>query len=117
MDAGFNTPIHAPIDPPSPPTLTFPASEVSVIFVLGGPGAGKGTQCARLARSFRLQHLSVGDVLRKERDTLGSEYGPIIARNMEEGRVGPKEITVKLMSKAMDEAVQNDGVRLFLIDG
>ena len=33
------------------------------MFILGGPGAGKGTRCVNLAGDFSVQHLSVGDVL------------------------------------------------------
>lgn len=35
-----------------------------VIFVLGGPGSGKGTHCDMLRERFSLLHLSVGDILR-----------------------------------------------------
>lgn len=38
-----------------------------VVFVLGGPGSGKGTQCGRLVEHFGLVHLSAGDLLREER--------------------------------------------------
>jgi UMP-CMP kinase len=38
-----------------------------VIFVLGGPGAGKGTMCAKLVEDFGFEHLSAGDLLRAER--------------------------------------------------
>lgn len=34
----------------------------------GGPGAGKGTQCAKLVEAFGLVHLSAGDLLREERN-------------------------------------------------
>ena len=34
-----------------------------VVFVLGGPGAGKGTQCARLVQDFGFQHLSAGALI------------------------------------------------------
>ena len=37
---------------------TFDPSKVIVIFVLGGPGAGKGTQCARLVQAYGFCHLS-----------------------------------------------------------
>ena len=37
-----------------------------VLFVLGGPGAGKGTQCAELVARYGFVHLSAGDVLRAE---------------------------------------------------
>lgn len=38
----------------------------SVIFVLGGPGSGKGTQCTQLKNDFSFIHLSTGDLLRDE---------------------------------------------------
>ena len=63
-----------------------------------------------------MYHLSVGDVLREERDTLGSEYGELIARNMEAGRIGPMEITVTLLERAMRAAFFKHRVKVFLID-
>lgn len=39
----------------------------SVIFVLGGPGSGKGTQCELFHKNYHLNHLSAGDLLRAER--------------------------------------------------
>ena len=38
----------------------------SVIFVLGGPGCGKGTQCGKIADEYKYVHLSAGDLLREE---------------------------------------------------
>lgn len=40
-----------------------------VVFVLGGPGAGKGTQCAKIQSEYGFVHLSAGDLLRAERDS------------------------------------------------
>lgn len=99
---------------PGPESL---GTETHVIFVLGGPGAGKGTQCAKLARDFHVHHLSVGDVLREERDTPGSEYGELIARNMDAGRIGPMELTVTLLERAVRAAFSKHRVKVFLIDG
>ena len=48
--------------PPTPPTPFN--SKYEVVFVLGGPGVGKGTQCALLVEKFGLVHLSAGDLLR-----------------------------------------------------
>ena len=33
----------------------------NVVFVLGGPGAGKGTQCAKIVDAFGYAHLSAGE--------------------------------------------------------
>ena len=48
-----------------------------VFFVLGGPGSGKGTQCAKLSKDHGFVHLSAGDLLREERDS-GSETATMI---------------------------------------
>ena len=41
------------------------ADKVNVIFVIGGPGSGKGTQCAMIKDKYKYDHLSTGDILRK----------------------------------------------------
>ena len=38
-------------------------SDSQVIFVLGGPGSGKGTQCANIVRDYEFVHLSAGCLL------------------------------------------------------
>lgn len=45
-----------------------------VVFVVGGPGAGKGTQCAKIKETFGFEHYSTGDLLRAEVAT-GSDIG------------------------------------------
>ncbi|CAJ1438493.1 unnamed protein product [Effrenium voratum] len=87
----------------------------SVIFVLGGPGAGKGTQCARIAANFGFQHLSAGDLLREERKRPGSELGELIESHIKEGKLVPVSIVVRLLQKAMEERGWEDGK--YLIDG
>ncbi|KAF8110784.1 hypothetical protein N665_0079s0098 [Sinapis alba] len=84
----------------------------TVVFVLGGPGSGKGTQCANIVQHFGYTHLSAGDLLRAEIRS-GSEFGAMIQSMIAEGRIVPSEITVKLLCKAMEES-DNDK---FLIDG
>ena len=44
----------------------FHPNAPKIIFILGGPGAGKGTQCLRMAADFGFVHLSAGDLLRNE---------------------------------------------------
>ena len=36
----------------------FDRSDVTVFFILGGPGAGKGTQCSKLVEEYGFKHLS-----------------------------------------------------------
>lgn len=84
----------------------------SVIFVLGGPGAGKGTQCAKIVTEFGYVHISAGDCLRAERNS-GSPDAKLINQYISDGKIVPVEITVKLLNKAM----KNSGGTKFLIDG
>jgi UMP-CMP kinase len=96
-------------------TATAPgtARPHEVVFVLGGPGAGKGTQCAKLAANFDFVHLSAGDLLRAEKSKPGSNHAELINTYIKEGKIVPVEITVQLLLNAMDA---NRGKR-FLIDG
>lgn len=88
------------------------------VFVLGGPGAGKGTLCKNLSKKYTdFQHLSVGDVLRAEAADPDSEYAETIAYNMKRGTVGPMEITVELLRRAMKRTVARDARTVFLLDG
>lgn len=86
--------------------------EVTVIFVLGGPGSGKGTQCANIVQHFGYTHLSAGDLLRAEIKS-GSENGAMIQNIIKEGKIVPSEVTVNLLQRAMLESGNNK----FLIDG
>ncbi|KAJ6225420.1 hypothetical protein RDWZM_003965 [Blomia tropicalis] len=75
----------------------------NVIFVLGPPGAGKGTQCSLICKEYGYVHLSAGDLLRKEQTTPGSEYGSLIDEHIRNGTIVPVEITCSLLEKAMLE--------------
>merc|ERR1719498_2349871 len=88
-------------------------SEVpDIIFVLGGPGSGKGTQCSRIANEYGFVHLSAGDLLRAEIQA-GSKDGALIAGMIRDGKIVPQEITIRLVRQAM---AARPGCR-FLIDG
>jgi adenylate kinase family enzyme len=50
----------------------------------GGPGAGKGTQCAKIVENYGFTHLSAGDLLRAEVKS-GSENGEMISNMIKEG--------------------------------
>lgn len=85
-----------------------------VLFVLGGPGAGKGTQCKNLVEKYNFKHLSTGDLLREE-VALGSENGIRLAALMAEGALVPTIDLIGLVEAAMKKNGWADSK--FLIDG
>ncbi|EGV62520.1 bifunctional uridylate/adenylate kinase [Yamadazyma tenuis] len=94
----------------------FPENKISVVFVLGGPGAGKGTQCAKLVQQKGFVHLSAGDLLRAEQAREGSKYGELIATCIKDGTIVPQEVTLALLKQAILEQFQKGSTR-FLVDG
>ncbi|CAB4428846.1 unnamed protein product [Rhizophagus irregularis] len=86
---------------------------MTVCFILGGPGSGKGTQCAKLVQDFGFVHMSAGDLLREEQQRPGSEYGELIQNCIKEGKIVPMEVTITLLEKKIIESDSNR----FLIDG
>ncbi|XP_030376432.1 UMP-CMP kinase [Scaptodrosophila lebanonensis] len=84
-----------------------------VVFVLGGPGAGKGTQCSKIVERFQFTHLSAGDLLREERARKGSEFGALIDDYIRNGKIVPVEVTCSLL----ENAINKSGKSRFLIDG
>jgi len=87
-----------------------------VVFILGGPGAGKGTICSRIVEDYHWVHLSAGDLLRAERQNPESKNGQLIEHYIKEGKIVPVEITVNLIKKAMFQHVKH-GNTVFLVDG
>ena len=82
------------------------------IVLLGAPGAGKGTQCKRIVDQYSLQHLSSGDILRKERYE-GTDFGKEAQSYMDSGALVPDGLIVEMMSKAIKDF---DG-KGFVLDG
>lgn len=83
-----------------------------VVFVLGGPGSGKGTQSEKIVSEYGYVHLSAGELLREERKK-GTEHGEIIEDRIRNGQIVPSDITVQLLDNAMKSSSSNK----FLIDG
>jgi len=84
------------------------------VMLLGAPGAGKGTQAARIVEEFGLVHLSTGDILRKavaDQTPLGLEA----KRHMDAGGLVPDEVVIGLVQEritqpdALDKGVLFDG--------
>lgn len=85
-----------------------------IIWILGGPGSGKGTQCAKIVEKFNFSHFSTGDLLRAE-VAAGTDKGKELAEIMKRGDLVPNEEVLGLLEQAMKEMVgKSNG---YLIDG
>lgn len=91
-------------------------SSFDIVFVLGGPGSGKGTQSGKLVEEFGVVHLSAGDLLRAHMKS-GSKDGTMVADMIKNGQIVPSHVTVSLLEGAMEKHWKEDGKRAFLIDG
>merc|ERR1711962_1075939 len=88
-----------------------------IIWIMGGPGSGKGTQCEKIAVKFGYCHLSSGDLLRNEVMS-GSKRGQQIYMLMANGNTVPSEIVTDLLGEAMEaKASSSRNFQGFLIDG
>jgi len=104
-----------------PQPQPMPHPKFQVVFILGGPGSGKGTQCTLLSQQEQQNghwsHLSAGDLLRAERQS-GSDLAEIINQKIFAGQIVPSNITVTLLKNAMEKIYQtNQSCTKFLIDG
>ena len=61
---GNATTAGKPITRPHVDLTPLRQANVPIIFIVGGPGSGKGTQCGRIVKKYGLSHLSSGDLLR-----------------------------------------------------
>ncbi|XP_016982557.2 adenylate kinase isoenzyme 1 isoform X1 [Drosophila rhopaloa] len=90
------------------------ASEIPIIWILGGPGCGKGTQCAKIVEKYGFTHLSSGDLLRNEVAS-GSDKGRKLQEIMSTGGLVSNDEVLSLLNDAI---TRSKGVsKGFLIDG
>ena len=83
------------------------------LILLGPPGAGKGTQAARLTEKFKIPQLSTGDMLRaavKAGTTVGLQAKAV----MDAGALVSDEIVCGIISDRIEEADATNG---FILDG
>lgn len=83
------------------------------IVLLGAPGAGKGTQAAKLVSEFGFCHISTGDILRqavKDQTALGKKAKGF----MDAGELVPDDLIVDLMRERMQKPDTAKGV---ILDG
>lgn len=83
------------------------------IVLLGGPGAGKGTQAQRLVAEFGVAHISTGDLLRAAVKA-GTPLGKQAKSYMDKGQLVPDSLVVDLVKERLQE---EDAQRGFILDG
>ena len=79
------------------------------LVIMGPPGAGKGTQSARIVEAYDVDHVTTGDALRANKD-METEYGTPRSF-MEKGELVPDEVVNEIVREALSNA---DG---FVLDG
>lgn len=83
------------------------------IVLVGPPGAGKGTQAARLAERLDAPHVSTGDLFREHMKN-GTELGKEAQRYVDAGDLVPDSVTVGMVRDRLSQPDTTDG---FLLDG
>lgn len=83
-----------------------------VIFI-GPPGAGKGTQAARIVEHFGIPHVSTGDMLRAAVKA-GTEMGRVADGYMKAGKLLPDDVVVGIVRERLGD---EDAKRGVLLDG
>jgi UMP-CMP kinase len=89
-------------------------SAITVIFVVGGPGVGKGTQCALAAKDLNFEHISVGDLLRREQNSPRSFFQDFISSSIRHSVVVPPLLTMMLITTELDNARAQGRTGIFL---
>jgi adenylate kinase len=83
------------------------------LVLFGPPGAGKGTQAARLLDKYQLVHLSTGDILRAELKA-ETQLGKEAKKFMEKGELVPDSVVIGMIEAKIDA---NLGAKGFIFDG
>ena len=83
------------------------------IVMLGGPGAGKGTQAKIIAEKYNIPHISTGDIFRANIKE-GTELGRKAKTYMDQGALVPDELVVDLVADRLTWDDAKDG---FVLDG
>ena len=81
--------------------------------MLGAPGAGKGTQAKMIADKYSIPHISTGDIFRANIKN-GTELGMEAKKYMDEGKLVPDELTVRIL---LDRVAQDDCKNGYVLDG
>ena len=83
------------------------------LLLIGPPGCGKGTQGARIATRYDVEHIAAGDILRSE-VAAGTQLGQGIASYMSAGELVPDEVILEVVMPRMLAAAESSG---YVLDG
>jgi adenylate kinase len=83
------------------------------IVLFGPPGAGKGTQSAKLIDQYHLVHLSTGDIFRANIKG-GTELGVLAKSFIDKGQLVPDEVTIGMLASEVNKSPEARG---FIFDG
>ena len=86
---------------------------MTVVVLLGAPGAGKGTQAGILRDRLRIPHVATGDLFRAAASE-GSPIGLEARRYMERGQLVPDAITIRMVLERLAQPDAEDGA---ILDG
>ncbi len=86
------------------------------IVLFGPPGAGKGTQAKLICEKYFLNHLSTGDLLRKE-SIKETSLGIQIKKTINDGKLVSNETTIELIKQFINKNKNNKNKKGFLFDG
>jgi len=71
-------------------------------FIIMGPqGSGKGTQAKLIAQEYGIEHISIGDILRKE-VAQNTEIGRIVHKYMQEGKLIPIDLNNQIVKNTIE---------------
>ncbi len=83
------------------------------LILLGPPGAGKGTQGARIVEKYNIPHISTGDIFRKNISE-GTKLGKKAKEYMDRGELVPDSLVIEIATDRLTEDDCKDG---FMLDG
>ncbi|KIP52260.1 adenylate kinase [Leucobacter komagatae] len=86
---------------------------VTRLLIIGPPGAGKGTQAAKIAETYGVPAISTGDIFRANIKG-GTELGQRVQAIIEAGELVPDTLTNEIVQ---DRLLQEDAATGFLLDG
>lgn len=86
---------------------------MTFVVLMGGPGAGKGTQAKRLEKALGLPQIATGDLFRENLKNV-TELGRLAQSYMDAGELVPDEVTVAMVKERLS---RQDAINGAILDG